>query len=239
MSHRRNLLLAAVVGTLAATANSSASAQGITVTRLRLLTGHPVSSVVLAGTESIQKELGLNSDQAGKANALMLEHRGEFLSEFQSSGLDFGGLANATEEERAKKLAEFQQKVGEIGKSMRDKFAPKLAAILETPQRERLAELERQAAGAHLLADAEVVKSLELSKDQQERLAKLDKEFAGKVVKFFGTDGDREERAAQFQQLGTDWDAQALDVLNKEQKEKLAKLKGKTFDFSDLRIGGG
>jgi hypothetical protein len=128
--------------------------------------------------------------------------------------------------------------MGEISKSLHDKFAPKLAEFLDAPQRSRLSELDHQCSGAQALKTAEVIKVLELTKEQQEKLDALAKDFGSKVVKLFGGDGDREARAQKFQQLGIDWDAQAVEILNKDQKEKFAKLKGKPFDFSDVRLGG-
>lgn len=237
MTIRRCLCVTAVTGLIFIT-SASTQAQGISLTGLRMWTGHPVSQVVLAGVEPVQKELGLKSEQAQKANALMLEHREAFISEFQSAGFDFQGLQNLPDDERQKKFAEFQSKIGEIGKTLHDKFSPKLAEILDASQRTRLAELDHQCSGAQALKSADVVKALELTKEQQEKLDALAKDFGSQITKLFGGDGDRDERTRKIQQLGTDWDAQATEVLNKDQKEKFAKLKGKPFDFSDVRLGG-
>ncbi|MGE3316710.1 MAG: hypothetical protein AB7O26_16455, partial [Planctomycetaceae bacterium] len=191
MSIRHCLRAAAVTGLIVLSTNSS-QAQGISLTGLRMWTGHPVSPVVLAGVEPVQKELALKDDQVAKANALMLEHREAFISEFQSAGFDLQGLQNLSEDERQKKFAEFQTRIGEIGKSLHDKFSPKLADILDTAQRTRLAELDHQCSGAQALHNAEIAKQLELTKEQQAKLDSLAKDFSGRIIKLFNGDGDRE-----------------------------------------------
>jgi hypothetical protein len=235
MPARPLIRFAAVAGFLLMA--NAAQAQGITVPGLRLFMGHPVSPVVLAGIEPVQKELALKTEQIEKAKSLMLEHRQEFISEFQSAGFDFQGLQNLSDDERQKEFAKFQEKMGEIGKSLHEKFQPKLAEFLDEAQKTRLAELAHQAAGAQDLANAEVVKLLEITKEQQEKLASISKEFRAKVVKSFG-EANRDTRTEQLRQAGTDWDAQAIEVLNKDQKVKFAKLKGKPFDFAEVRLGG-
>ena len=222
---------------LLAASVDSAQAQGISLTGLRLWTGHAVSPVVLVAAEPVQKELGLKSDQIEKAMALVAEHREAFMSEFRSAGFDPSDLRNASDEDRPKVVAEFQSKIGDISKTLHEKFHPKLTEFLDAGQRVRLAELDRQAAGAQVFKNAEVIKVLELSKEQQEKLDALAKDFSGKIAKLFGGE-QGEEIAQKFRQVAVDWDAQAAEVLNKEQKEKFAKLKGKAFDFSDVRIGG-
>jgi hypothetical protein len=223
---------------LSVTTVGSVSAQGMRLIGLRVGMGQPISPVTLVGIGEIQKELALKDDQVAKLNTVSTDFRTEFISEVQSAGFDFGELQGLAQEERQKKLAEIRAKFSEIGKNLTDKFQPKLAEVLDAPQRERLNQLRLQASGSHSLKDADVVKALELSKEQQEKVDTIAKEAMKKSSDLFGQGGDREERANKLKDLGTDWDAKSGDVLTKEQKEKFDHMKGKPFDFSELRIGG-
>ena len=239
MWSRRTFFITAIATMLlSVTTFRSASAQGMRLVGLRVGMGQPISPVTLVGIVEIQKELGLKDEQATKAGTISTDFRNEFIGEVQSAGFNFGELQGLSEDERQKKLAEIRAKFSEIGKKLTDKFQPKLAEVLDAPQRERLNQLRLQASGSHSLKDADVVKVLELSKEQQEKIDMIAKDAMKKASDLFGQGGDREERANKLKDLGTDWDAKSVELLTKEQKEKFDHLKGKTFDFSELRIGG-
>ena len=196
--------------------------------------------LTLAANEAVQKDLALKEEQVGKIKTLSEEMREDMRSAFSG----FGGGQDQTDEERAKQ----REKFAESMKKVNDKFQPKLNEILDASQRDRLKEIQIQAAGAQAYQNPEVVAALKLSKDQQEKLAAISKEFGDKQRDLFprggagGGGGERpnfEEMRKKGEELTAARDKQISEVLTADQKAALEKLKGKTFDVALLRQGFG
>jgi hypothetical protein len=150
-----------------------------------------VSTVAVAMMPAVQKELAL--DQAAQDKVT--------------------GLVHEVRDEGRKLMSEGGESPAELHKKLEAEFAPKLAAILDKNQQTRVREIAIQAAGVHALQDETVAKSLELTKDEQDKIATIVKEHAR------GAEGRHEQLD------------KAVAVLTKDQQEKFEKMKGKPFTF--------
>jgi len=197
--------------------------------------GRPQGPLMIAGNEAVQKDLGVKPEQTDKIKDLVADVREEMQSEFASTGIDFQGLQDLSREERQKRMAEIQTKMAEINKKINDKFMPKLNEILDKGQQTRLKEIALQAAGPAALQEADVVKALALSSEQQEKLKKLSTEMGEKRTAAFTAGGDREEQRAKATAIAKEHGEKANEILTKDQMAKFDQLKGKPFDVAQLR----
>jgi len=202
--------------------------------------GGPQSALMLAGNPAVQKELGVSDDQGAKLKTLGEEARAE-MNEANGPQQD---LRDLPESERRAKMTEMMAKRAETSKKVNAKFKPKLAEVLDAKQVERLDQIALQAAGAQAYADPDVAKALKLSKEQQDKIATINKEASEKQREMFGNGGgggggDFQERFAKMAELNRARDKDLAAVLTTEQSEQLAKMKGKEFDVAQLRGGPG
>jgi hypothetical protein len=195
--------------------------------------GQGVNPLGLVGNTAVQKDLGVTEDKADKLKDIAGDVRQEMQEEIQGSGIDVRAAFELQGEEREKKMAEIRTKMAEIQKTVGDKFLPKVAEILDKTQMTRLREIAIQQAGSSALKDAAVAKDLGLSKEQQDKIATIDKEFSGKLQGL-----PREERMTKGQELRDEQLAKTTEVLSKDQQAKFTELKGKPFDLKSLRPTG-
>lgn len=198
------------------------------------------SPFMLAANEAVQKELNLSDEQVGDLKTLGEQVREDMRPVFAGG---FGGR-DQSEEERAKQ----REKTAQEMKKVNDKFQPKLDMILDAAQRDRLKQIQIQASGPLAYQNADVVTALKLSKEQQDKVAAINKEFVDKQRDLFprgGTGGGErpnfEEMRKKGLELSNARDKQLAEVLTGDQKIAFEKLKGKTFDVALLRpsFGGG
>jgi hypothetical protein len=159
-----------------------------------------VSTVFCVQIPGAQKELKLDEATTDKVKNMIREYRDEARKERE------GGSDMAT-----------------LRKKLDGEYAPKLAAILDKTQQTRLREIAIQVAGVHALQDATVVKDLDLTKEQQDKIAGIVKEH-GEHAGGGGAAAFMEHRREQLDK--------AVAVLTKDQQEKFEKMKGKPFTFS-------
>lgn len=194
------------------------------------------STVSLAGNEAVQKELGLTDDQIAKVKTLGEEAR----AELRPSGDGFAGLRDLPESERRAKMTELMAKQAEASKAVAEKYKPKLAAVLDAKQVERLDQIALQAAGSQAYSDPTVVKALNLTQDQQDKIASINKEAGEKARELFGGGGGAGEgNGEKIRELNQTRDKDLAAVLTADQAAAFAKLKGKEFDVAQLRRGPG
>lgn len=202
--------------------------------------GGPQSGLMLAGHPAIQKELGVTEDQIAKLKKLGDEAREEMQAGGGGGG-DFAALRELPEEERRAKMTEMMNKRMEASRKVAEKYKPKLAEVLDAKQVERLNQIALQAAGPGAYADPDVVKALKLSKEQQDKLTAITKEFGEKQRASFtgGGGGGGEDARAKMRELSATRDKDLAAVLTDDQKAQLDKMKGKEFDMAALRGPGG
>lgn len=205
-------------------------AQGRRGGGMGMMGGQGVNPLGLVGIAAVQKDLGVSEDKADKLKDISGDVSTERREEIEGAGIDFRGIRELQGEEREKKMAEINTKMAEIQKKISDKFMPKVAEILDKTQMTRLHQIAIQAAGPSALKDAEVVKDLGISKEQEDKITKIQKDFAGKL-----RDVPREERFAKMAELRDEELAKATEVLTKDQQAKFTEMKGKLFDLKALR----
>lgn len=197
--------------------------------------GRPQSALNLAANAAVQKELAATEEQIAKLKTLSDEARAEL-----REGMGrVEGLRDLPEEERRAKFAEMAAKQAEAARKVEEKYKPKLAEVLDAKQVERLNQIALQAAGTQAYADPAVAKALKLTKEQQEKLASINKEASEKLRESFAPGGGGgEDRFAKMRELNAAREKDLAAVLSSEQTSELAKMKGKEFDLAQLRGGG-
>ena len=217
--------------------------------------------LMLAGIPAVQKEIGLEGEGAEKVQKLLDSFREEMTAETEKAGLGFGGFgqfADLKPEEREAKMREMNEKRTALMTKLNEKFVPQLKETLSATQFERLQQIGWQAAGSLALGAPDLVKALDLSKDQQKKIGDINKEYGDKQAELRrnafggpggggggpggggGAPGAFQEMFTKMQSLNKERDSKALDVLSKEQQANYTKLKGKPFDLAQLMpIGPG
>jgi vacuolar-type H+-ATPase subunit E/Vma4 len=188
------------------------------------------SLVMLANAEPVQNELSLESEAKEKIRAMADQFSNEAREQFQSAS--GGNLQNASPEERQQMMAKMQ----EVTQKLNAKYTPKLKEILKPEQYQRLQQISWQAGGAAAFNDPELVQALNVTKEQQERIAAVNQDYQQKMRGLFGG-GNAQDAFAKMRELNQERDQKAVEVLTKEQQEKFKELKGKPFDLAQLRQG--
>src|SRR5436190_15598567 len=122
-------------------------------------------------------------------------------------------------------------------KKLTETFTPKLKEALKPEQLERLQQIAYQAAGPSAYSNADVVKALDLTKEQQEKIATVNKDYREKMAALHAGGGGGGGEA--ITKLRDEQNADLAKVLTKEQSEKWTTLKGKAFDTTTLFQGRG
>lgn len=180
---------------------------------------------MLAGNDSVQKDLGLTSDEVAKVKTVTDDY-GAAVREGMS-GIQFG--PNMSQEDR--------DKIASVTKENSEKFTPKLKAALTADQFTRLQQINWQNMRSAALLDPEVVKALTVTTDQQDKVKAINEEYGAKFQGLF-TPGSPPD-FAKMEEISKERDAKATEVLTKVQQDKFASLKGKEFDLAQLRGGRG
>lgn len=193
----------------------------------------------LLNNEEVHKELALD-EATGTSLKKVLEAAS---TEARTEMGDGGGreaFRNLSDTERAAKMKELQAKGAEVQAKIVAKYQPQVKEILTPAQFERAQQIYWQTSTVQALNDPELVRALEVTKEQQDKIAAVGKEFDEKRRELFsagpGQGGGGFEKMAE---LNKERDTKVIDVLTAEQKEKFTKLKGKEFDTSKLRGRGG
>jgi hypothetical protein len=201
----------------------------------------PTDPVGLATRPAVQKELNLSPEQTDRVTKISEAFDADVQSELQGIGLSREALQSLPQEERRAKFRESREKRAEISGKLQAKYEPQLAEALKPEQLQRLKEISVQARGAAALESPDIVKALELSKDQQDKLALLAAEFRVKQQDLFprggGNQTDIQERVQQLRKLNDEHKEQAAAILNAGQRQKFQDLQGKPFDLAQLQAG--
>ncbi len=200
----------------------------------------------LLNNEEVQKELAL--DDATKASVKKVtDAAGEEARKEAGEGGGFAGLRDLPEAERRAKMQEFQAKAAEVQAKVVAKFLPQVKEVLTPAQFERAQQIYWQSSTVRALSDPDLVKALDVTKEQTEKIAAVGKEYEEKQRGLFGGGrgqggggaGDFAAAREKMNELNKERDTKVTDVLTADQKAKFATLKGKEFDVSKLRGGFG
>jgi hypothetical protein len=197
--------------------------------------GGTQSAGMLLGNEALQKELAITDDQKSKITTLSTELR----EKMQAGAPDFASIRDLPEAERNAKFAEMREKSTKVAEEFKSKFAE----ILTKEQNDRLQQIQWQLVG---LRDESLLKALNVSAEQTEKLKKIDTESQAKIEALPRPDRNGgaeafQERQTKTREITEEANKAKMEVLTSEQKDQLTKLKGKEFDVSALRprFGGG
>lgn len=187
--------------------------------------GWPLLS--LATREPVQKELGLSRDAVEKVKKIDDAYFEESRAEMRK--IASGRVVSLPDEDRKTILA--------ATAAVRDRLMPQFKEALTADQYTRLQQIDWQAQRSLALADPDVVKALDLSRDQQDKISAVSKEYreqAQTLSRGGGQGGNNKEAFAKMQELIKQRDAKAAAILTGEQQDKFTVLKGKPFDTTTL-----
>lgn len=160
----------------------------------------------LLSQKSVQEELKLTEDQVKKVKELSDKQRESFR-----------GLRDLSQEERQKKMAEAAKANTKA-----------LAEILKPEQLKRVKQISLQQRGAGALRDPEVVKTLNLTDEQKDKVKTIQDE--ARKARGDGQRGDRSAEARKKREEARKaTNDKLLGVLTAEQKSKLKELTGEPF----------
>jgi len=209
-------------------------------------------ALFLVQREPVQKDLGLKEDQVAKIEKMGTEIREEMRSAFTGGGqFNPADFQNLSEADRAKRREEMQARTAETRKKVDEKFKPMLSEILTEEQEKRLDQIALQVEGPPALLEADMSKKLNLSKDQTDKLASINKEYTDKQRELMpqgfgrggqgggGGAGGGQEVFTKMRELRETRDKDMVAVLNADQKAKYEEAKGKAFDVASVRGGPG
>jgi hypothetical protein len=193
--------------------------------------GRTNSLLSLARNDAVQKDLGVSGDVAGKLNELYDQYRSASDREFKAAGFDNDALRDLPALERAAEMRKVNERSAEVTRKLLDRFVPKLEELLTSEQIQRLKEIHLQAAGIEVWLEPSFAQQLDLSEVQKALLAELRNEYSRRQQQL---DGDFTQRLNRIREMNNERDAKAIEILIETQKAKLAELKGKPFDVSQL-----
>lgn len=197
--------------------------------------------IQLAAHPVVQKEIDLSDPDCERAKTLLQELGQEQQLEISRSDLsvDFSELQNLTGEPRVKKQRLIEGKFAALNRDVEGKLRPKLEKILSPRQLERVRQIRWQSLGMKALSDPELATALELTDDQQTRVATLiaqasDEEHGQFREKRKYTPAELQAIKQKTAEIAKDRDARLSKVLDDGQTIKLADLTGAAFDLEKL-----
>ena len=189
------------------------------------------SALILAIPE-VQKELGLSDDQKKQVAEIAEKARPDFGS------INREELAKLSDDEQAKRRDEMRKKFDESAA----KALEQTVKVLDAKQNERFAQLRLQRDGVRALGQKEVGEKLGLSKEQQDKIGKIQEEARSGGRGAFGgaggSDADRQAAREKFEKAQAKQTTDLLAVLTTEQKASWEKMMGAKFEFPRGGFGG-
>jgi Spy/CpxP family protein refolding chaperone len=220
MTRVQSLLVVVLAFALGAAFVTQAQAQGSGRSRGSLLG--------LLGIEQVQKELKLNDEAVAKVEKLREEIRGEMTEPYSAA---------RKIEDREKRFAKY----AELRNQYDQKAREGLRDVLAREQTMRLYQIRMQVrAVVESLENRYVARRLELTDEQKEKLAKINKDAQAKRSELFSgardaSDEQRREAFEKYRKLRTETGEQALGVLTAEQKKAFEDMKGEKIELPSRR----
>ncbi|MDP1797268.1 MAG: hypothetical protein Q8K78_07290 [Planctomycetaceae bacterium] len=182
----------------------------------------------LVAMEAVQKELAVTDAQKEKLDKLREEARA-----------GFGGGGNPrdlSDEERAKLRTQMEERTKKTEESLK--------AILDEKQHARLNQLVIQQAGVMALSRPDVAEKLKLTDEQKTKLREVAEAGRGAGGRGgFNPNASQEERQKAMEEARARREkttADAMAVLNADQKKAFEDMQGKKFEFPAFGgFGGG
>ena len=209
--------------------------------------GGRIDKATLLGSEQIQKELKIGEDQAFFVKELVDSQREKSRELFSS----LGNIREMSEEDRRKAFEEMGAK--------REKLAAEaekeIEAFLSEDQRARLDQIALQLQGIRALTDEKVAGKLSITDAQKEQLQAVFDGQGEAMRKVFeearGAGGGQNNNGGgrggfnfegmreKMDELNKQTEGKALAVLNQQQQDQFAAMKGKPFEVDRRALFGG
>ena len=225
MTRVRRLMVLAMALFLGAALLAAAQAQAAEGSRRGSGRGLSRDSLLgLLRLEQVQKEMKLSEEQTAKVKELV-EKLGTEMRE------QYAALREI--EDRDQRRA----KMTELSDQFDDKVREQLGDVVPREQMMRLYQIRMQVRPVvDSLSNRYVVRRLELTEEQQQKVAELSKETQAKQSELFGamrdaSDEQRQEAFQKLRQVRSDADEKALAVLTAEQKEAFENMKGEKIEL--------
>ena len=230
MTQVRSILVLAMAVVLGAACIAAAQAQAPEGSRRGRDRGSSRGSLLgLLRLEQVQGELKLSEEDVAKVKKI-----GEELS--AEMGQQYSALREI--EDRNEQRA----KMTELRDEFDGKAREKLQDVLTREQMMRLYQIRMQVRSVvESLDNRYVARRLELTDEQKEKLAQVNKDMQAARSELFGgmREASQEQRGEMYQKLrkiGTDADEKALALLTDEQKQAFEEMKGEKIEL-EMRRG--
>jgi hypothetical protein len=174
----------------------------------------------LVQNPAVKQELQLTDEQRNKVSTIPSEIRLRLFHEHEK-------LKDLPPKEREPRRKELMAKAVQTG-------AEELAKVLTPGQMKRLKQIALQQSDVYAFSEAEVVKALQLTAEQQQRIKTITEEGTKKLRELLANveDGDDIEKIrARSAPLRKEIVGQAVAVLSDGQKKLWTEMIGEPFDF--------
>ncbi|MBM3211908.1 hypothetical protein FJZ33_06805 [Candidatus Poribacteria bacterium] len=183
--------------------------------------GNTVANPVYLGLEpAVQKEIMLTQDQIDGIYEIAEDYQLDIYSEMEN---DFSESFDQSQGE--------WQRIIELAQKLLPKYQDQLKAILQAEQMKRLEQITLQASGISALKNEMVIKTLDITKEQQEKLSAIEASYNQKRRELYRSEIPREERRSKTGELNKERNAEMMQVLSEEQKQKFEEIKGPKFEM--------
>jgi Spy/CpxP family protein refolding chaperone len=192
---------------------------------------------LLLANKSVQEELKITDEQKTKIQEIAKESREK--TEAILPKIDFQDKDNIKEAFAKRKEAMEQNK--DKLTAIRESSEKAMLAVLDDKQKMRFQQIETQAAGLAAFQKEDVVKALNLTDDQKEKIKVIAEDVTKDVTDLFKefSKENRQENQKKIVQLRKEGMEKAVAVLNDAQKAKWKELTGDPFEVRLEGFGGG
>lgn len=189
-------------------------------------TGTETSNRTLLGNKAVQEELKLTADQQAKIAAILSELEDEIEGSLKAQSAD-GKESDDIDE-------------SEIVNSALAKYGPRLQAVLDKDQANRLWQIGAQASGLAVFNNNRTRRVLNLNRSQQEKMADLSDKMVQEVTQL-ATDPTKNIKEIQEKAKLAEENCRKeyLKLLTDEQRRRFDELLGKPFDLDLLKHADG
>lgn len=229
MTRARSLIVLAIALVLAVAFVAETQAQERQRSGRGFGRGSSRSSLLgLLSLEQVQKEMKLSEEQMTKVQGIV-EMLGAELREQYTAAREI--------EDRDQQRA----KMAELRDQSDEKVREQLGDVVQREQLMRLYQIRMQVRPVvDSLANTYVARRLELTDDQKNKLAEINKSVEAKQSEVYATmrdanDGQRSEAFQKLRKIRSDADAEALELLTAEQKAAFEEMKGEKFELPARR----
>lgn len=185
------------------------------------------ASFTLLGNEGVQKDLELSAEQKSRVAGLARQT----LQKLDAERTELQGKLAAKEISQAEYMSQMPAAIQRVVNEAR----PEFAKLVTKEQNDRLLEIQWQLRG---IEDETLLKSLNLSAEQLEKLKQIETDWREKQNAILA-DLSAADRFERMDQANAEKQQARAALLTDEQRSQMAKAKGKEFDLSSLRAGFG